>query len=179
MVGVDEELGARVRARRREPRQSRDDARVLEEDGRDEHRAVRRRASAASRSASVSTGRAGSRTTSSLLLGEPPELAPQRVELAVGRDELRPLPQRQRREEPEHELVRVRGERDRRAGVPEQPPDSLAHALGHCERTLPLQVGVLGRVLPGLELRPRAPTSGQAWCECPVRSRRSETRNAE
>ena len=48
--------------------------------------------------------------------------------------------------------MRVPRERDRRTGVGEQPPDSLAHALGLRERALPLQVGVLGRVLPRLQL---------------------------
>ena len=60
------------------------------------------------------------------LLPQPPELAPQRVELTVGRDELRPLPQRERGQEPQHELVRVRSERDRGAGVVEQLPDPVA-----------------------------------------------------
>ena len=39
VVGVDEQLGARVRTRLRQRRQLGDDARVLEEHGRDEHRA--------------------------------------------------------------------------------------------------------------------------------------------
>ena len=123
-------------------------------------------ASAASRSASVSTGRAGSRTTSSPSSAQPPELAPQRVELAVGRDELRPLPQRQRGQEPQHELVRVRGERDRRAGVVEQPPHSFAQPLRLRERPLPLEVRVLGRVLPRLEL-PLAPDVGPRLVRVP------------
>ena len=93
------------------------------------------------------------------LLPQPPELAPQRVELAVGRDELRPLPQRQRGQEPQHELVRVRSERDRRAGVVEQPPHPVAQPLRLRERPLPLEVRVLGRVLPRLEL-PLAPDVG-------------------
>ena len=49
-----------------------------------------------------------------------------------------------------------RRERDRRAGVVEQPPDSLAQPLRLRERPLPLEVRVLGRVLPRLEL-PLAP----------------------
>ena len=93
------------------------------------------------------------------LLPQPPELAPQRVELTVGRDELRPLPQRERGQEPEHELVRVRSERDRGAGVVEQLPDPLAQPLGLRERPLPLEVRMLGRVLPRLEL-PLAPDIG-------------------
>ena len=48
--------------------------------------------------------------------------------------------------------MRVRREGDRRAGVGEQPPDALAHTLGLRERALPLEVGVLGRVVPRLQL---------------------------
>ena len=82
--------------------------------------------SAANRSASDSTGRAGNSDDLEPLLPQPPELAPERVELTVGRNELRPLPQRERGQEPQHELVRVRSERDRGAGVVEQLPDAVA-----------------------------------------------------
>ncbi len=151
MVGVDEELGARVRARRGQRRQLGHDARVFEQNSRDEHGARAR-----------SLGRepprerlhrpGGDQDDRERLLGQPAELASQGVELAVGRDELRPLAQRQRRQEPEHELVRVRRERNRRGRVGEQPPYSLAHPLRLRERALPLEVGVLGRVLPRLQL---------------------------
>ena len=46
----------------------------------------------------------------------------------------------------------VRRERHRRAGVREQAPDSLPQTLGLRECALPLEVGVLGRVLPRLQL---------------------------
>ena len=165
MVRVDEQLRARVRTRLRQRRQPGDDPRVLEEHRRDEHRARAR--SLGGQPLGKRLHRPGREPDDvEPLLPQPPELAPQRVELAVGRDELRPLPQRQRGQEPQHELVRVRSERDRRAGVVEQPPHALAQPLRLRERPLPLEIRVLGRVLPRLEL-PLAPDVGPRLVRVP------------
>ncbi len=151
MVGVDEELGALIRARRRQRGQLGHDARVFEENGRDEHGA--RPPSLGREPLRERLHRPGGEPDDrEPLLGQPAELASQRVELTVGRDDLRPFTQRQSRQEPEHELVRVRRKRNRRAGIGEQPPDSLSHTLRLRERALPLEVGVLGGVLPRLKL---------------------------
>ncbi len=48
--------------------------------------------------------------------------------------------------------MRVRPERDGRAGVVEQPPNAVAQPLRLRERALPLEVRMLGRVLPRLQL---------------------------
>ena len=48
--------------------------------------------------------------------------------------------------------MRVGRKRNRRNGIVKQPPHPLAQALRLRERPLPFEIGVLGRVLPRLQL---------------------------
>ena len=62
--------------------------------------------------------------------------------------------------------MRVHGQRNRGAGVVEQLPHAVAQALRLRERPLPLEIRVLGRVLPRLEL-PIAPDVGPRLVRVP------------
>ena len=86
------------------------------------------------------------------LLGEPIELAADRVELAVGGDQPRPRAERERGEQAHHQLVGVRRQRDAAARVAEQPGEPLPDRLGPGEGALPLLVHQLGGVEPRLGL---------------------------
>ncbi len=63
-------------------------------------------------------------------LGEACHLAAQGVELTIGRDQARFRCQWQRREPADDEFVGACAEGDLAAGIVEQRPESLAHALG-------------------------------------------------
>ena len=65
------------------------------------------------------------------------ELASDRMELAVASDQPRPLAQRQRREEPHHQLVGVRREGNALWGVIQEARKPLAHGVRLGERPLP------------------------------------------
>ena len=118
VVGVDDELRARTRARARESLEASDDVPGLEEHRGDEHgaRALVDRAG----QALGQRVRRLRRQADDLEPGfvEPRQLAAQRVELAVGGDEPRALAQVQRREQADDELVGVDAERDLAAGSP-------------------------------------------------------------
>ena len=125
-------------------------------------------------------GRAGSRTTSSPSSPSRPSWrrsvwnSPS-VVTSFGRSR-----SGERGQEPQHELVRVRGRaRPAAPGSSSSRADAVAQALRLRRTPAPTCRRVLGRVVPRLELPARAPTSGHAWCECPVSSSRSETRNSE
>ena len=112
-------------------------------------------------------------------LRQPIELPADGVELAIGGDEPRPRPERQGREKAHDQLVGVRPQRDTAARIAQQAGEARAHPLGLGEGPIPLVVHVPRGVEPGRRLRRRSPRSGQAWCECPVSSSRSATRNRE
>jgi len=81
------------------------------------------------------------------------ELPPDRVKLAIGGDELRPLAQRKRREESHDQLMRVGCQRDPLRRIVEQPREPTPHLVGLLEGEIPHLVDVLGGVEPGLLLR--------------------------
>ena len=87
------------------------------------------------------------------LFGEAIELPPDGVELAVGGHELRPGAERQRRQQPRDELVRVLTERDIAVGIVQQATETLLHAGGLLRRAHPFVVDQLRRVEPRPLLR--------------------------
>ena len=83
------------------------------------------------------------------LLLEAVELPADAVELAVGGHQAGPGPERQRGEEADDQLVRVRPEGDAASRVSQEPGESLADPFGLGERVVPFVVHEAGRVLPG------------------------------
>jgi hypothetical protein len=75
------------------------------------------------------------------------------MKLAVCRDELRPIPQRQRREQSRDELMRVLAERDVAVGIAKQTPESSLHQRRLLSRALPFRIHELRGVEPRLLLR--------------------------
>jgi len=75
------------------------------------------------------------------------------VELTVRGDELRAFRERQRRQQPRHQLVSVLPQRDLAAAIVEQPPKSVAHKVGLLPGASPFLVDELGRVEPRALLR--------------------------
>ena len=103
---------------------------------------MRSSTASARRSASVSAGCAGQADDLEPGLGEPRELAAQRVELAVGAHEARAPAQVEGREQADDELVGVDAQGDLAAGVAEQragsrraPRSALANARPHFSST--------------------------------------------
>src|ERR1051325_1711858 len=75
------------------------------------------------------------------------------MKLTIRRDHLVALLEGQGREEPRHQLVRVRRERDVVACIVEQTREPGAHLIRLLERLLPHIVDILGRIEPRLLLR--------------------------
>ena len=151
MVRVHQELDAAGLTRPRELVQARNDPRVLEQHARDEDRGgalvelVRH-------PLGQRVGRAGCDSNDvEPRFVEPGELAADRVELTVGRDQAGSPAQVERGEKAQHEGVRVLVERDRAARIAEQRSEPLADTLGLRECALPLVVDRQSGVVPGLE----------------------------
>ena len=85
-------------------------------------------------------------------LVQPRELSAERVELGIGGDQPGVTPEVERREEADHELVRVLPERDLGFRLPKETPEPVPNLLGLGERAVPLLVDVPRRVLERLEL---------------------------
>ena len=141
--------------------------------------AVRESSVALTRSARVSTGRAGDLDDHDTFFGESIDLTPDAVELAVGGHDARALEERQRGQPPRDQLVRVLAERDvvcdcRRGAArsPRARRRPATAARSHLSST---------NSAASSQARCCAsnPTSGHAWCEWPVSSSRSPTRNRE
>src|ERR1041385_4370971 len=75
------------------------------------------------------------------------------MKLTIRRDHLVALLEGQGREEPRHQLVRVRRERDVVACIVEQTREPGAHLVRLLERLLPHIIDILGRIEPRLLLR--------------------------
>jgi hypothetical protein len=74
------------------------------------------------------------------------------VELPVRRDQPGLRGEVQAGQEPQHELVGVLAERDAGAGLVEEKPEAVTHALGLRERAFPFLVHMPGSVLERLDL---------------------------
>jgi hypothetical protein len=86
-------------------------------------------------------------------LGQAAELPAQGVELPGRRDQpATPPGELERRQEPDHQVVRAGAESDLAVRVVEQPPEAGAHLVGSGERAVPLVVDQRRRVVEGLEL---------------------------
>ena len=83
---------------------------------------------------------------------EPVQLPPNRMELPVRGDEPRPLAQRQRRQEPDKQLVSILPQRDVAVRVVQQQPEPGPYVVGDLESPPPLVVHMFGGVEPGLLL---------------------------
>ncbi len=152
VVDVDQQLRADSPARLHQGVQPGDDARVAEEDGGDEDGGGAVVGRPREPFGDVVRGVGGDLHHLDPLLGEPVELAADGVELAVGRDQPRPLAERERGEEADEELVGVRGEGDGAGVVAEEAGVAAADALGLLERARPLLVDELRGVEPGPHL---------------------------
>ena len=86
------------------------------------------------------------------VLGEAVQLAAEGVELAVGRHEPGTLPQRQRGEEAQNQLVGVLPERDRAVAIAEQLRVPTPDAVRFLPGTRPFLIDELRRVVPRLDL---------------------------
>jgi hypothetical protein len=158
VVGVHEQLDAPGPARGRQAAQVGDDARRLEEDGRDEHGGgpvVDRRRQAFGQRVD---GRRRHAHDVHADLGQAQELAAHAVELAVGRDEPEPAgvaPARgrfERGQEADHQLVRVRRQGHLARRVLHQEAEAGPHLVGLGHGAVPFVVHRGGGVVERLDL---------------------------
>ena len=109
------------------------DASGIEEDGRDEHQGGAIIHGAAESGGQRLERSLGDPDDAQALLLEAVELAPDAVELAVGRDQAWPRSERQRREQTHDQLVGVGRQRDAASRVSQEPREPFADPLGLVE----------------------------------------------
>jgi hypothetical protein len=154
MVSIDQQRSAMGATRRSDQLEAGHDFRGFIEHGRHHHtrRSIIDSGHQALRQ-SVARPRRHANDVEESLFGQPIDLSPETVELAIGGDQPRALPQRQAGEPARDQFVRILAEGDVGAGIAEQPSEAGADVGRAHFDAFPLVVNELRGVEPCLLLR--------------------------